>query len=153
MTRARFAVLVFVAGALAGCRSSAGSTPDPAAVSRAAAEWDELFNAHRTGDLADLYAADADSMPYNTPTVHGRPAIRAMFEAFNRDNADARHETTVDELVLTPDRSIERGRYRMTYVSNATHQPVVETGRHVMERRWIEGRWQIVWEVFNTDKP
>ena len=150
--RARLLVLVLMAAA-AGCRAASGSAPDPAAASRAAAEWAELFNAHRTSDLVNLYASDADSMPYDTPTVHGRPAIQAMFETFNRDNDDARHETTVDELVLTPDRSIERGRYRMTYIPKATHQPVVETGRHVMERRWIEGRWQIVWEVFNRDKP
>ncbi|MEO8481402.1 MAG: nuclear transport factor 2 family protein [Acidobacteriota bacterium] len=150
--RARLLVLVLMAAA-AGCRAVSGSAPDPAAASRSAAEWDELFNAHRLGDLALLYASDADSMPYDTPTVHGRPAIQAMFESFNRDNDDAHHETTVDELVLTPDRSIERGHYRMTYTPKATHQPVVETGRHVMERRWIEGRWQIVWEVFNTDKP
>jgi ketosteroid isomerase-like protein len=150
--RARLLVLVLMAG-LGACRETSGNAPDPAAASRAAAEWDELFNAHRTSDLANLYATDADSMPYNTPTVHGRAAIRAMFESFNHDNDDARHETTVDELVLTPDRSIERGHYRMTYTPKASHQAVVETGRHVMERRWIDGRWQIVWEVFNTDKP
>ncbi len=153
MARARILLLVFVAGALAGCRSSAESAPDPAAASHAAAEWDEIFNDHRTSDLANLYASDADSMPYDTPTVHGRAAIQAMFESFNRDNDNARHETTVDELVLTPDRSIERAHYRMTYTSKTTRQPIVETGRHVMERRWIEGRWQIVWEIFNRDKP
>ena len=150
--RARLLVLVLMAG-LAACRPASGPAPDPAAASRAAAEWDELFNAHRTSDLATLYASDADSMPYDTSTIHGRPAIQAAFETFNRDNDGASHETTVDELVLTPDRAIERGHYRMTYTPKSTHQPVVETGRHVMERRWIEGRWQIVWEVFNKDKP
>jgi len=150
--RARLLVLVFVA-ALGGCRAAGGPPPDQAAASRAAAEWDELFNAHRIGDLTLLYASDADSMPHRTPTVHGRAAIQAMFESFNRENDGARHETTVDELVVTPDRAIERAHYRMSYTPKATHQPVAETGRHVMERRWIEGRWQIVWEIFNTDKP
>jgi hypothetical protein len=42
---------------------------------------------------------------------------------------------------------------RAHYVPKGTAAEVVETGRHVVCRRWIDGRWQITWEIWNTDAP
>jgi ketosteroid isomerase-like protein len=129
------------------------TTVDTADVEQEAAEWDRSFNAGELTILAALYAEDAVSMPFNAPTVRGRRALQAEFERLFRENDNVRHETFVDEVLATPEWAIERARYTLAYTPKAGGTPVVETGRHVMCRKWVDGRWQIVWEIFNTDQP
>lgn len=43
--------------------------------------WVDAFNRQDVGALADLYAADATNHQAPEKEVHGRGAIRAMFEA------------------------------------------------------------------------
>jgi len=75
------------------------------------------------------------------------------FEQFFAENENVRHETTVEEILAANGWAIERGRYTMTYTPRKTGSPIVETGRHVMCRRKVDNNWQIVWEIWNTDKP
>ena len=144
----------------AGCKtgSNAGlpsqaSAEDEARLKQATAEWDRLFNSGQAAALAALYSPDLMSMPYDAPTVRGRLAQQAAFEEFFAENENARHETTVEETLVTNEWAIERGRYTMTYTPRKTGIQVVETGRHVMCRRKVDGNWRIVWEIWNSDKP
>jgi ketosteroid isomerase-like protein len=143
-----------------GCRTGGNAglpgqpnAEDGARLKQATAEWDRLFNNGQAADLAALYSQDLMSMPYDAPTVSGRPAQQAAFEEFFAENENARHETTVEETLVTNEWAIERGRYKMTYTPRKTGIQIVETGRHVMCRRKADGNWQIVWEIWNTDKP
>ena len=52
----------------------------PEALRLAGAEWDRLFNARDAAGLAAHYADDVVSMPFNAPTVQGRPALQAEFK-------------------------------------------------------------------------
>jgi len=79
--------------------------------------------------------------------------LRADFEKFFTANANGRHETFVDELLATREWAIERARYRLTYAPKSGGAQVIETGRHVVRRRSLDGRWQIAWEIWNTDTP
>ena len=128
------------------------SAADNEYLRNAGQEWDRLFNARDTSGLAALYADDAISMPYNAPTVRGRMAIQTEFNNFLAQNT-ARHETSVEEVLVKGDWAIERARYTMTYTSHATDAQVIETGRHVMGRQKVKGRWQIAWEIWNSDQP
>jgi uncharacterized protein (TIGR02246 family) len=118
----------------------------------AGAEWDKLFNARDVANLADLYAEDAVSMPYNYQTVRGRNAIKAEIEKFLEQN-EARHETFPEEILTKDDWSIERARYIQTYTPKGSTNRIVETGRHVMCRKKINGKWLIAWEIWNSDQP
>jgi len=144
----------------AGCRtgSNAGRpnqtrAEDESTLRQAPAEWDRLFSSGQAAGLAALYSPDLVSMPYDSPSVRGRQAQQGTFEQFFADNENPRHETTVDEILATNEWAIERGRYTMTYTPRKTGIQMVETGRHVMCRRKVDGVWQIVWEIWNTDKP
>lgn len=135
------------------------AAPDPTApidqdlLRRAGAEWDRLFNAGDTAGLAAQYAEDALSMPYNAPTVRGRKAIQAELDKFLADNT-AKHETSIDEVLTSGDGwAIERARYTMTITPKAGGAKIVETGRHVMCRKKVADKWQIAWEIWNTDQP
>lgn len=118
----------------------------------AGAEWDKLFNAGDTSGLAALYAEDAMSMPYNAPTIRGRQAIQTELKNFIAQNT-GKHETFIEDVLVAGDWAIERARYTMTYTPKSTDTQIIETGRHVMCRKKIDGRWQIAWEIWNSDQP
>ncbi|HEY0428267.1 MAG TPA: DUF4440 domain-containing protein [Pyrinomonadaceae bacterium] len=118
----------------------------------AGAEWDKFFNSRDVANLSDLYADDAVSMPYNYQTVSGKKAIRAELEKFLEQN-EARHETFPEEITTKDDFSIERARYIMTYTPKGGANRIVETGRHVICRKKINGKWLIAWEIWNSDQP
>jgi uncharacterized protein (TIGR02246 family) len=155
----RFFLLAASLLLLAGCQSVSDSrprreldAPQREELRQVSAEWDRLFNTADTAKLASLYAEDAVSMPPNSPTVQGRKAIQAEFEAFFASNA-AHHETIVDQFLKEGDLAIEVARYRMTYKPRAGGTEVVETGRHLECRRRIDGQWKIVMEIWNFDTP
>jgi ketosteroid isomerase-like protein len=119
----------------------------------AGAEWDRLFNARDIANLSDLYADDAVSMPYNYQTVRGKNAIRVEFENFFKQNDSTKHETFPEEIITKDDVSIERSRYISTYTPKSGGSRIVETGRHVMCRKKLGGKWLITWEIWNSDQP
>jgi uncharacterized protein (TIGR02246 family) len=155
-----YSIILICSFVSAGCRTGSNSGPpsqaraeEEASLKQATAEWDKLFNTGQAAGLAALYSPDLVSMPFDAPTVHGRQAQQAAFEQFFAENENARHETTVEEILVANGWAIERGHYTMTYAPRKTGSPIVETGRHVMCRRKVDGNWQIVWEIWNTDKP
>ena len=119
-------------------------------ISNAGTEWDRRFNAGDAAGLAELYAADVVSMPPNAPTVTGREAVRKEFQSFFAANT-ARHETMTDQIIRQGDLAIERARYVLTFKPKSGVAEIRETGRHVECRRRIDGTWQIVWEIWNTE--
>jgi uncharacterized protein (TIGR02246 family) len=153
------ASLVLLTGLLlltCGCqteRATGGaSTTDLAYLRTAPEEWDRLFNSQDSAKLAALYAEDATSMPFNTPTRRGRSAIQNDYEQFFAQFT-ARHETFVDEILTHEDWAIERARYALTSTPKPSGPQIKETGRHVVCRRKVQGTWLIVWELWNTDMP
>jgi uncharacterized protein (TIGR02246 family) len=149
------ALLVSVGLSMA-CRSHEGARsavePNTQDLHSAGAEWDRLFNSRDAAGLAALYAEDVISMPFNAPTIHGRQGLQADFEKFFSQYT-GRHETIVEEILATADWGIERARYVLTYSPLLGGREVKETGRHVVCRKKRNGRWQIAWELWNTDTP
>ncbi len=115
------------------------------------AEWDSLFNSGNVSSLAALYAENVISMPFNAPTIYGRKALQADFENFLTNNT-AEHKTSIDEILTGDNWAIERAHYLLTYTSKTAGNVIIETGRHVVCRKKIDGRWQIAWKIWNTDK-
>ena len=121
------------------------------ALARISAEWDARFNAGDAVGLSALYAVDAVSMPYDAPPLRGRAALRADFGSFFAVNTRQRHETHVEDVVISGDLAIERARYTLRYTPKNGTDEVVETGKHLECRRRINGRWQIIYEIWNRD--
>jgi len=129
-------------------RGPAGAYPTEAPVT-----WDKFFDAHDAAALAAEYSEAVMSMPYNAPTVTGRAAVQAEFEKFFAQNEGATHKTRVEEVLEGQGWAIERAAYTLTFTPKGQSKYVVETGRHVMCRKIENGRWQIVWELWNSDQP
>lgn len=148
--------VVLLAGCQPGAGYQAGTTSATSTqqdeLRSASVEWDAVFNSGDTAKLAALYATDAVSMPPGAPTLRGRDALQADFRSFMEANT-ARHETMVDGIVTDGNLAVEYARYRMTSRPRTGGAEMVETGRHVETRRKIDGRWQIVVEIWNQDAP
>lgn len=128
------------------------SQVDEQYLKEAGKEWDGLFNSGQIEALAALYSEDVISMPSNAPAIKGSKALKADFAKFFAENT-ARHETYIDEILRTDEFAIERARYVLTYRPKGGEAEVVETGRHVVCRKKRDGKWQIAWEIWNTDQP
>jgi uncharacterized protein (TIGR02246 family) len=145
--------LLLAWGALPLAAAEPPGTAGPAYPQDAPAVRDRLFNQHDAAALAAQYAESATSMPFDTPSIQGRAALQADFAKFFAANAGARHETRVVEVLRGDGWAIERAEYTLTFTPEGSGKPVVETGRHVVCRRSEGGRWLIVWELWNRDKP
>jgi uncharacterized protein (TIGR02246 family) len=152
-------VLAAACFGLPGCQTAWNSRPDQSQVAvddrelrQASQDWDKYFNSADAAKLASLYSEEAVSIPPNLPTLHGRKAVRADFEAFFASHT-ARHETIVERILIDGGMAVESGRYRMTFKPKGGGTEVVETGRHVECRRKIDGKWRIVLEIWNIDTP
>jgi uncharacterized protein (TIGR02246 family) len=119
---------------------------------QASAEWDKLYNAGNAANLAALYDENTISMPPNSPTLQGRKALQADFESFFAGNI-ARHQTVVDKIVMDRDLAIEAAHYRLTFRPRAGGAEMIESGRHLECRRFIDGKWRIVLEIWNSETP
>ena len=126
---------------------------DNAYFKHAPIEWDSLFNAGNAPTLAALYADDMISMPYDMASVNGIKAQEQEFKNLMQQNPGVQHHTQIDEILIDDSFAIERAHYTMVYPASAKNKQVNETGRHVMCRKKINGKWKIAWEIWNRDKP
>ena len=146
-----FALLLAAAPICAAMAAPSASTAGVEKVLRGLVRvWDARFNSRDTEGLLELYAEDAQSMPFDARTVKGRRDLRAQFETLFAMNI-VRHETTPEEFLIGAGWAIERSRYTLVATPRSGGPTVTETGRHVNCWRLIAGEWLIVWEIWNTD--
>lgn len=122
-----------------------------AQVKKASAAWDEAFNEADLGQLMQLYAEGAVSMPPNLPLLEGKPALEADFQGLF-DNFTAHHETTIVDLEIDGNLAVEQGKYKMNFVPKDDSKPFDEVGKHIVVRRKIGDKWLVVREIWNTDE-
>lgn len=146
-------VLLFFISCKGKTTSTTEEFPDQAYLKNAAAEWDAQFNRRNLGTLTALYAEDVISMPANSPAVYGLQQLQATLKQFYIQNANVQHQTFVDEIQAKDNWALERARYKLTYTPASTGIPEIETGKHVMFRKKVNGRWYIIWEIWNQDSP
>jgi ketosteroid isomerase-like protein len=116
-------------------------------------EWDSLFNTGKAAALAALYADNMISMPYDVASVNGIKSQRKELENLISQNPGVQHHTIVDEILVDDSFAIERAHYIMVYPASANSKQITESGRHIMCRKKINGKWKIAWEIWNKDKP
>jgi ketosteroid isomerase-like protein len=88
-------------------------------------------------------------MPPGFPAISGKPAIQADYE-YLFENFDFHHQTTVVQLEVQGSMAVERGEYAMLIVPADGSPAFVETGKHLVVRRLINGSWYVIEETWNT---
>lgn len=117
----------------------------------------EALNKGDAASVAGFYATDAKLMPPNSKLVEGRANIQKFWA--DAASAGLKISLTTSEVnlsgtaALTGAYAIETGKY-ITTMPGANGVSITDEGKYVVVwRQELRGRWKIVRDIWNTDKP
>ncbi len=139
--------------ALAGCQKA---SVDVAAVAdeakRGVREWATAYNAGDVDTIVAKYADDAIVMAPGNPAAVGREAIR---EFIARDSA-ASKEAGITLAINEGDTAGASGDiawHSGSYTVNDASGAVIDTGNYMEVLQNIDGKWMIIRDIWNSDRP
>lgn len=139
------ALLVSIGSA---AQAAVGKKTDPT-LSKIAADWAAGFNAKDCAKVASLYAEDGVLMPPNEPAARGRTAIETWCKAALGSLSDM--AVTPAESAITGAQAFEAGSY--TASIKGASPAATDRGKYVTVFQQSGGRWQILYDIFNSDLP
>ena len=146
------AILAITLGTLTGCAPPAADTSaDLATIKADVLNWMEAYNAGDADSVAALYSEDAVLMAPGAAAAVGRDAIRDFIAA---DIADAKAQGVTFTGDESSDGAVEgntgwtSGTFTVTDASGAT----VATGKYLTAYERIDGEWQLVRDIWNSDE-
>lgn len=111
------------------------------------AEWQAAFDAKDAAAMAAVYAPNGAVHPPNGKKARGRPAIEAFWTEFlSSGNAG---EISDSEVYAYGDVGYKVGTYMITDPAGAP----LDIGKYVEIWRHVDGRWQMLHDIFNSDMP
>ncbi len=141
---------------LAGCQPPAkapDTVADKAAIAAAGSGWDNAYNAANADAIVALYADDAVLMPPGSPGFRGKAAMKEYFSA---DMAQAQAagmsvavESAEGAIGVAGDLGWRSGTFSVQDKSGAT----VDMGKWVEVWHREGGRWLIIRDIWNSDRP
>ncbi len=146
------AILAITLVTLTGCAPPAADTSaDLATIKADVLNWMEAYNAGDADSVAALYSEDAVLMAPGAAAAVGRDAIRDFIAA---DIADAKAQGFTFTGDESSDGAVEgntgwtSGTFTVTDTSGAT----VATGKYLTAYERIDGEWQLVRDIWNSDE-
>ncbi len=123
------------------------SAADIAAIRSTGDDFCRLFMAGEFDALLEFYTPNATVMPPHAPAMHGREAIRELFEGFP---PLTHFELDIDEIDGRADLAFVRGTFRMTMDVDGVS--VDDVGKYIeIRRRQADGSWLLDIDMFNSD--
>lgn len=123
------------------------SAADIAAIRAVGDDFPGLFMAGDCDALLEFYTPNATVMPPNAPAMHGREAIRGLFESFP---PLTHFELNIDEIDGRADLAFVRGTFKMTMDVDGVS--VDDVGKYIeIRRRQADGSWLLDVDIFNSD--
>ena len=110
-------------------------------------QWQTAYNAGDAAAVAAIYAANGNVHPPNGKTVMGRRAIEAFWAGFMSSVGGA--EIIPTDVYADGDVGYKFGTYLITDEYGAP----ADVGKYVEVWRHIDGRWQMLHDIFNSDMP
>ena len=138
--------------ALGGCQKAVDVAAVQDESKRAVRDWIAAYNAGDADTIAGMYAEDARVFAPGHPAAVGRDAIR---ETIAKDiaNTKAAGVTLVlnddDVVSVHGDIALHTGSYVVNDASGAT----VDSGNYLGVSQNIDGKWLLVRDVWNSDRP
>ena len=120
--------------------AAAGTSADEEQIRKAVVEFVDLYNAHKTAELAALFAADARVVYRDGSEENGRDEIKQSFEEAFKANPKMSTSVVVDSLrFLTPDVAVEEG-FTTMFPDGET---LTSRSRYTVLHLKRDGRWQM----------
>jgi uncharacterized protein (TIGR02246 family) len=115
-------------------------------------KWVAAVAARDFAWIENLYAPKGQLMPPGTPAATGRDAVGAGWRAMLADPTDTLTFAPKQIHVAgSGDHAHEVGTYQSA--SGTGDAKTADTGKYVVVWAKMEGRWQVVADIFNSDGP
>ena len=124
-------------------------------IEAANADFSRWFAAGQADSMASLYTVNATIMPPNQKAVIGRPAIKALFDAFVGMGTWSFHLTPASVVANGP-MAIESGTYTLAFTPGPNAPPGMapaDTGKYLVHWERVNGQWLLAHDIFNSDLP
>ena len=138
--------------ALAGCQKAAvDTTADADAIKAMVSEWNAAYNSGDAAAIAAKYADDGVVMPPGVQKAAGRDAIRELIasEIAKAQAAGVMLDIDQGEASVSGDTAWHAGSYVVNDASGVT----VDSGNYLEVLRKVDGKWLIVRDIWNSDRP
>ena len=129
-----------------GCSDDVPET-DLAGLNAMQDQWQAAFDAGDAAAVAAIYAANGKVHPPNGKSVMGRRAIEAFWVGFISSVGGAALNAT--DVYADGDVGYKFGTYMITDQTGAP----ADVGKYIEVWRYIDGRWQMLHDIFNSDMP
>lgn len=140
-----------VAGSLSGCATMADRQDDALKISALNKKWLGLVVRKDAAAISELYAADGSIMPPNAPIATGRKAIAETWAGFFKlPSLTLNFRTTELVISRSGDLASDRGTYDLAFDGDKGR--VREIGKYVVVWKKVGGQWQVLADIFNSDK-
>lgn len=137
---------------LAGCQKAVDTAAVSDEIKRGVRDWVAAYSAGDADTIAAKYSEDAVVMAPGAPAAVGREAIRE-FIAQDSAGAKAAGVTLVisdgDEVGVMGDLAWHSGAYTVNDATGAA----VDSGNYVEVQQNIDGKWMIIRDIWNSDRP
>jgi ketosteroid isomerase-like protein len=136
-------------GGCAGSRSDPGA--DQATLRAGTKGWLEAYNQGDVDHIMSLYASDAVVMPPHAPAVTGREALRAFLvsDTAGARSAGVRLVDGASDAGTSGDMGWHSGSFTVVDKKGMT----VDSGHYLETWRKTDGKWLIVRDLWNSDRP
>jgi ketosteroid isomerase-like protein len=124
------------------------------ALRNAEAQWLAALKARDIDKMVSQYAPEAVGMYANEPICVGHQAVRKSCESWLADTVVSQTFSDVVDAVevsASGDLAYSRGTNRFSY--NTPKGIVEEVGKWVTIYKKIDGKWRVIVDIGNSDKP
>jgi uncharacterized protein (TIGR02246 family) len=109
--------------------------------------WQAGFNARDAAAIAAVYAENGSLLPPNVKTVKGRAAIEAYWVEFMASGIGG--GITDTNVNASGDVGYKVGTYTIT----SPYGELLDDGKYVEVWHYMDGRWQMMYDIFNSNRP
>lgn len=146
MVTRRVLMFLLVVGLVVGLPAWAGH--HEAEFEGMAAKWEAAYNKGDVAAVVAFYAEDGMRMPPDAPVVKGREAIAAQVQA-GMDGGLAKVKIKTMKMEI----SGETGHGWGTFVGMDAEGNPITKGKWANSAKYVDGKWQIQYDIFNYDAP
>ena len=150
----RLFAVVFVAAVMAS--HAPASAHDPAPIERKIrsldAQWNVSYAAKDLTAVVEVFATDAMFMAPNAPAFEGREAIaEAIGGLLGLPGIEISFEATLFHVASRGDMAVDIGLYTLAF--DGGQGRIRDEGKYLFVWRKVDGAWNVVAEIFNTNLP
>lgn len=118
------------------------------------AQWLTAAKARDIDKIVSSYAPEAVAMDANAPISVGHQAIRKAFESWLADTLVSNTlSDAVDTVEVSASGDLAYTRGTLRYSHNTPKGPVDEMGKWATVYKKIDGKWRVIVDISNSDKP